>query len=1381
MVIIHPIELLGQTTISGIVNTTSSKVNSVAANYVTVDDRTGFTVGDFVLLIQMKGALIRLEDESGYGLMDDIGSVGRYEFLVVSSVVPGAGTLGDVYFTTPGISAYDTDGSVQLIKVPFYESAVVGPAGLTCMPWDSASGTGGVLAVIIGGKLELSGDINVSGKGFIGGAVTTGSDECVSLDVAVRDKFSYDITSIYSGFKGEGIASKGTTGPVFDLFPGYTKGKGSNATGGGGGNGRYAGGGGGSNYGAGGNGTSEANPCAVSQASGRGGRAIIAPDDTILVMRGGGGSSTYALGSTASPGGRGGGIVIIMAEAIEGNTHNIKADGEDVTPATISGNAGAGGGGAGGSVALYASSYGTTPLNLTAKGGKGGNTLLQANGGRGGGGGGGLIWARSASANVLKDMTGGLGGGGAAPGADGKYKDDFKIRLNGFLFNFVRSTITLSSIDSICEGTKPPPLSGTVPAGGKAPFSYSWEKSYDHLNPLSWVSVSTADFLFTPVDNEVDTVWFRRVITDSSVPVIVDYGNIIKIAVQPLIQVNTIANDTTICFNQNPEPLKQFNPGPTGGNGIYTYLWKKSSDNIDFSVDADGPGTITDSSYDPPQLTADTYFRRITTSGRCVDNSNSLKITVLPSIPAASNTITADQTICQGDLFADLTGSTPTGGAGAGTYSYTWLSKTSSTAWVPAAGVNNLIGYNPDEAEFPETRFFRRLVVSGPADVCRDTSSARTLIMHPAIAGNTITGDQTICSGSQPLVISGDVPTGGDGTYTYTWQDSSKLHTWTNIPGFINSASVSYLPPVLTDSTSYRRIANSSACTGISNVVRIYVHKPLANFGATIISGGTDTTVCFNSTPNTIVGGATTGGTGIPGDYAYSWFYSEDNSTWQPVPAAGTGKDYQPGALAITTWFKRRVVSGECIAESGTVRIIVLPLIANNTLPADRMVCYGTIPAIITGSIPTGGDGSYTYLWEQSTDGGGTWNNAGGTNNLKDYQPAALTAPVMYRRIVFSGLANCCSDVTAVPISMGINPLPTGTITSVKDTVCQGGSVIMNISIGVSVASPWSIQYFNGSGNVTIPSVATASYDISLTPSSTATYTLVSVTDANNCAATSLTGSFEVVVYQNPDSRTTPDTNDEICGLTYVLTPIPSVGTGVWLWPGVPVTGNTDQGSGKREVVLSAYGTYSFWWKETNWKCKDSARIDVKFWEMPVPVEAGGDNSVVLNFVKLDATPPTLSTSMRWSYPGDPASIVYDDETDPLTWVSGLSFGQNVFTWTVENGMCLAEDQVTITYNPVPNGFSPDGNGINDLFEIPGLEGTENELVITSGTGAEIIRFKNYSSESGYWDGMDRNGKYLPDGTYYYFLTITSRQGSSLQGQPSRLNGFLVIKRLDHD
>jgi gliding motility-associated-like protein len=93
----------------------------------------------------------------------------------------------------------------------------------------------------------------------------------------------------------------------------------------------------------------------------------------------------------------------------------------------------------------------------------------------------------------------------------------------------------------------------------------------------------------------------------------------------------------------------------------------------------------------------------------------------------------------------------------------------------------------------------------------------------------------------------------------------------------------------------------------------------------------------------------------------------------------------------------------------------------------------------------------------------------------------------------------------------------------------------------------------------------------------------------------------------------------------------------------------------------------------------------------------------------------------------------------------------------------------------VPEGFSPDGNGINDFFEIPGLEGTDNELVILNLSGAEVIRFTNYSSTTGYWDGKDRYGKDVPDGTYYYLLTVSKANFSN------RIGGYVIVKRLNDE
>jgi hypothetical protein len=1373
----HGSSLFAQTPISGVVNNTSAAVTSVGPDFVTVTDLTGFAEGDTVLLIQMKGTLINSTNTTSFGFSESaVGSPGRYEFIIIQQIISGE---DKIVFSANLINSYSVAGMVQAIKVRSYSSARV-TATLTSNPWDSISGTGGVLAVIVGGTLKLEAGIDVSGKGFAGGAASVGTGDSVSLDNALRNRYFYDATSLYSGFKGEGLAI--TDNASVPIYPMYAKGKGTNFNGGGGGNGRFAGGGGGGNFGKGGNGNKELATLSI-DAEGIGGRTLdgIVQYQTGLFMGGGGGASTYTTG-TASNGGRGGGIVIIIADTIHGNGHSIIANG--LKPSVLAtGEAGAGGGGAGGSIALSVNSFGSSAIAISVDGGAGGNTMNKN--GSGGGGGGGRIWAsKPFTANVIRSRAGGEGGRvnvdnppgnpGSVVGQSGnpgRTDTDFAAKLNGFLFNSIRSEITLSNTDSICFNLVPPKFMGTEPIGGTLPYTYLWQKSYDSIAWSDLANSEAPGLNFTPSATETDTLWFRRIITDATpVTPLVDISKAVKINVTPLITDNIIGKDTTICFNLNPLELKHYNSGPGGGNGRYSYQWKQGYDNIAFPDLA--AGISTGSSYDPPALTLTTYYQRVITSGRCVDVSGSVKVTVLPLI--AGNSIAADQVICESELFTNLTGSAPTGGDGS--YTYRWLSKTGVNVWSPAAGSNTGVGYDPDEAEFPAIRQYTRVVYSGPDDVCRDTSTVPvSLTMHPAIAGNTIAADQIICSDFAPAIITGAIPTGGDGSYLYTWQDSSRLNGWTNIPAFINTTEASYQPPPLQDSTWYRRIVFSSACMDISNVIRVYVHKPLANFDISLISGGADTTICRGATPNLLEGEAATGGTNLPGDYAYAWLYSLDNINWIPVAAAGTGRDFQPPSLTQTTWFRRKVTSGQCSDTSATaVRVTVLPLIAGNTMPADFMECFGIVPPVIVGSQPTGGEGTtYTYLWEQSIDNGVTWINASGANTGRDYQPPALTIPMKYRRVVSSGPNDCCIDVS-LPVSVGIHQLPVAAITSVTDTVCRGGSMVMNFNINTSVASPWNIQYSDGTNNLSIPSVGTASYDLTVSPTVTTIYSLVSVTDNNGCIATSLTGSFNAVVYEVPVAKTSPDASDEICGLRYNLTPVRSVGTGRWITTGVPVVSSSDLGSGVLQVEVGSYNTWTFIWEETNWQCVDDVTINVKFWETPAPVDAGPDLSTVLGFVKLNAVPPVLSTSMKWSYPGDPADIVIDNTTDPATWVSGLRIGQNLFTWTVENGKCLVDDVLSITYNPVPQGFSPDGNGINDLFEIPGLEDTDNELVILNLSGQEVVRLTNYNSVSGYWDGKDRNGKDLSDGTYYYFLTV-------LSPYQSKIGGYVIIKRKNEE
>ena len=84
------------------------------------------------------------------------------------------------------------------------------------------------------------------------------------------------------------------------------------------------------------------------------------------------------------------------------------------------------------------------------------------------------------------------------------------------------------------------------------------------------------------------------------------------------------------------------------------------------------------------------------------------------------------------------------------------------------------------------------------------------------------------------------------------------------------------------------------------------------------------------------------------------------------------------------------------------------------------------------------------------------------------------------------------------------------------------------------------------------------------------------------------------------------------------------------------------------------------------------------------------------------------------------------------------------------------EDCITQIEDNLPTGFTPDGDGINDLFDPLGgiqiscIQNPENtELIIMTKWGEILFHPSPYQP----WDGR-MNGKVLPQGTYYYILSL---------------------------
>jgi len=1373
--------------LKGIIND-YGRVESFGTDWVIIKDDganagqfSKFEAGDTILLIQMKGVKTYASELGSYGTYEGpIGKPGEHEFLIAESVE--AGTRKITFRNNIIHSGFSTEGDLQIVKVPTYNAAVVTDK-LTCAPWDSLKKTGGVLSVIIGRTLVLNDSIDVSGKGFLGGATALGMGICVETAPLKMNKYAYAATAGIdsSGFKGEGFVSKGVVGGIaFPIYPRFAKGTGANLISGGGGNGRFSGGGGGANYGSGGTGGQETG-CTLNRPGGIGGLQIAGTfldDPKKMFMGAGGGASTFIAGGSPSAGGNGGGIILIVSDTIKGNSNIIRADGAGAKDA--SGNAGAGGGGAAGTVALYIQSY--SNLTLAARGGKGGDNVGSF--GEGGGGGGGFIATNtpSSATSISRLYTGGLvgqrnGSETGTGGNPGKSISTWTPILNGFLFNSIRSSVTNTQTDSICSNQVPKPVTGTVPVGGSGTYSYTWQKSYD-LSGLPSLIGGAILKDYVPAAAEADTFWIRRIVKDE-VNLLTDTSKWVQINVTPEITGNLVGKDTIICFGQNPLSLNPRNAGPSEGNGHYYYQWLQNPDNINWTTSPNAAGTSDGSSYDPPALTATTYYQRKVTSGRCFSYSSSVKITVLPLI-TGNTMVSADTVICEGTRFNKLRVTTP-GGGFTGDYDFQWQDSSASAVWQSTSVADITAGYIPDTSKFAakELIYFRRIVYSGPDSVCVSKSAPVLLTRWHKIGNNLISPDiQTICSGSVPANLTGTVPVMGDHVnYLYQWQDSSKLAGWTTR----YTSSSPYTPPSLADTTWYRRVVASSACRDTSNKVVVDVHDPIIN---NIVEA--DTTVCNGADPEELRGKLPSGGNGT---FGYQWYSSSDNfaSNNVSISASGTSLDYDPPVLSASLSYRREVISGACKTFSNVLLVTVLPSITANTIAPDKPeVCFNTLPNPISGTPLTGGaGGTPTWIWQDSIAGGAWTNIAGGS--LQNYTHTSnLQKQTWYRRIIRSGPADCCIDTSAIAVIDTLR-LPTAVMTSVTDTtICNGSEVKLRITL--TGAAGWNLAYNENSTPVNINNILTGKYTITRVPAAgssvqTFNYNLAGLTDANGCAAVAggLSGTRKAVVYRIPVTEAGSD--DQVCGPVYQLKAVPSDGTGMWTFPGAVVSGDPSLYNTTVAIDSSfttANVTYKFIWKEQNGICSSKDSVLIRFDNRIDPVDAGtgGDIMSFDNAVMVNASDLLSFESGLWTIESGSGDIELPESDS--TYIKGLVTGENSFRWTVTNGACVLSDIITfIISNPViPELVSPNEDGINDDLTITGLDfNTQTiELTILNGAGTPVFSTtnKNGNSEWENWNGLNSKGVEMPEGTYYYLLKVSS---GKVPGNISKRSGFIILKR----
>lgn len=137
-----------------------------------------------------------------------------------------------------------------------------------------------------------------------------------------------------------------------------------------------------------------------------------------------------------------------------------------------------------------------------------------------------------------------------------------------------------------------------------------------------------------------------------------------------------------------------------------------------------------------------------------------------------------------------------------------------------------------------------------------------------------------------------------------------------------------------------------------------------------------------------------------------------------------------------------------------------------------------------------------------------------------------------------------------------------------------------------------------------------------------------------------------------------------------------------------------------------------------------------------------------------------------------PADLVY--QWLPSTYLSDAKILQPIVkpkeTTTYQlivtdlNSGCVATDEVTVHVDldiKIPNTFSPNGDGVNDLWQIQGLLGSNDvDVTIFNRNGQKVYYSKGYPKA---WDGRLKNIN-LPQGMYYYIIDTHSQIRSIYRG-----------------
>lgn len=794
-------------------------------------------------------------------------------------------------------------------------------------------------------------------------------------------------------------------------------------------------------------------------------------------------------------------------------------------------------------------------------------------------------------------------------------------------------------------------------------------------------------------------------------------------------------------------------------------------------------GALSGSVFNAAQVVPGTYDLRYVLPGspNCPGDSINVQVTVVPG-PDAGSPSTAPLCSSANPLaLVSLLGGQPDAGG-------QWLGPDllpHPDQFVPANGQGGLFTY----------------IVPGDADCAADSATVNIILSIAPDAGAN--GTLNICSNDdpEPLIdhLQGTPDTGGNwtfagphpgiynpltnvsGTYVYTVpgtgacpnaqasvQVTEDLAPYAGAPNTIAVCS-SAVPFAMVS-----QLANGPQAGGSWTDPGGQPHGPTfdpANDGGGVyIYTVTNGSVCAPSTAALTVNLTTAPNAGVDSlvnvcstDTAADLFAAlgataQSGGVWQDVSGVGTA--FQNGVLDASVLVVGNYVfnyllpgDGPCPGDQATVTVAI---------------GAGPDPGIGGADTLCGGDAAYVLF--NSLGGtpslGGVWSDLLGTGALIDPAGGVLDAtllppggPYQFGYTVFDAACGDASSLLAIVVAN--YPDPGGDATIAVCSTAAPFDMLGRLAGAPQQGGVWT----DPAGDP-----VQATFDPAVQAGGVYRYNLPGTAP---CADT--TASLTIIVDQPPQAGA--DVQAQSCNggpldLSTTLAADAQAG-GTWSDPG-----GTGVLSGTiADLTGIAPGAYTFVYTVSNAGCGSDAAVLAL-----TVVEGVRIADTVLTCNTVDRT-YTITLVIEGGDPGSysvtgvPGAI---SAQAPYTFVSAPLFTSQSFSLTVDDANGCAPRVLTggtpcAFAEPVfvPESFTPNGDGTNDAFILPGIEGyPQNRIDIFNRWGAAVYSSAGYNNGTVRWDGTSGDALIpgdLPTGTYFYVLDLGD-------GSPV-LKGFVYLNR----